>query len=270
MKTATPNVLKILMLTAILLAAPAGVSAQEAGGGSGDMAQPAEANAPAMTASVTSVDGTAFYRENEQAQWKPAEAGVTLAAGGQIKTGLRGRVEMALGPNADIAVDRLTLMTIGRLEQDGQTIRTLLGVARGKVDFHVKHVGFANDFKIASPTGTMAVKGTDGTFICDELSQLKLNNGNAGFDDHNTGRNYNTIGGQNSGDGGNDSRKPETNNRENTNFDGENTNLGDGNGNGSGGDTPNLDAFDGNNSRRDTMRQFFQDSIEAAPDGGDQ
>jgi len=56
-------------------------------------------------------------------------------------------------------------LTIGRLELDRQTntVRTLIGMEHGKIDFDVRRVGFTNDFRIASPTDVVAVKGTIGT-----------------------------------------------------------------------------------------------------------
>jgi len=73
---------------------------------------------------------------------------------------------MNIGPNAEVSIDRLSAVTLGRLEHDADAnaIRTVLAVTHGKVDFHVKHVGFVNDFRIASPTDVVAVRGTIGTF----------------------------------------------------------------------------------------------------------
>lgn len=139
-----------------------------------DTPAPVEAEAaaapevPALQTVVRAVSGKAMYRADENSEWQPLAVGQSLPVGTEIRTGVRGSVALSVGPNADVVVQRLTQFTLGQLEHDPETnaLRTYLGVKFGKVDFDVKHVGFANDFRIASPTNVAAVKGTAGTFGC--------------------------------------------------------------------------------------------------------
>lgn len=138
----------------------------------GETTQPTPTEAPGqpvvddMTVRVVSTQGRAFYRMAETDEWAPIQTDDVLPVGATIRTGLRGKVALALGPNADFEVKPLTEMTISDLEKDGDTIRTQLVMPRGNFNMDVKHVGFQNDFKIATPTGTMAVKGTGSSGFC--------------------------------------------------------------------------------------------------------
>jgi hypothetical protein len=121
---------------------------------------------PDLTVRAIKVTGTVMIRGGDEQPWRKIENDQTLAVGDEIRTGVRGGLVMEMGPNAIVNVDRLSEVVIGRLEHDRQTntIRTLLGVKHGKVEFDVKRVGFDNDFRIASPSDVIAVRGTRGTF----------------------------------------------------------------------------------------------------------
>jgi len=156
-----------VLATVALLVSPASWALAQAGPQpAGESPQPAGPNAPALTTTITSVAGTAMSRHGEGRPWQALAVGQQLPVGAQIRTGVRGAVTMNIGPNAEVSIDRLSEVTLGRLEHDAEAnaIRTVLAVTHGKVDFHVKHVGFVNDFRIASPTDVVAVRGTIGTF----------------------------------------------------------------------------------------------------------
>ncbi len=120
---------------------------------------------PAPVTTVTEVNGSVMTRPTDQDPWARVNPGDRLPTGSMIRTGIRGAVTLEVGPNATVTVQRLTELTVGQLEIDEQTntVRTLIGLDHGKIDFDVKHVGFENDFRIASPTDVVAVKGTVGT-----------------------------------------------------------------------------------------------------------
>jgi len=194
-----------------------------------------------ITCTVTGVTGNAMYRPNEDEPWQAVEVGQVLPVGSEIRTGLRDSVDLALGLNADVTIERLSRVTVGRLQKEGDSIRTLLGVQNGKVDFHVKKVGFVNDFKIATPTGTMAVEGTEGEVIVDDQTSINgdvNNGGNAiNFGQNNTGNKHYLT--------GNDDFDPDTD----TDGPGpNNTNTDDDNGNGNQNNVPETDSLRGNDS----------------------
>lgn len=127
-----------------------------------------QAAAPPLRIDAVSVEGRAMWRAGDESKWQPISAGDALPVGVQVRTGLRARVRLNVGPNAEVIVEPLTKLTVLRLAFDDQTgaIRTQLAVRFGKLAFDVKHVGFTNDFTIVSPTNVAAVKGTRGTYGC--------------------------------------------------------------------------------------------------------
>ncbi len=134
----------------------------------GQNTQPAAAENPAdraqLTTRVVDFAGSVRVREATDQPWQAVEKGMVLPVGAEVQTGLRGELTLDIGPNARVTVERLSHFYVGRLARDGNVLRTLVAVKHGRIDFKVNRVGFNNDFRIASPTGTMAVKGTGGKF----------------------------------------------------------------------------------------------------------
>jgi hypothetical protein len=119
-----------------------------------------------MAVKVAAVQGNAEVRSAPDAQWMAMKAGDALPLGSQIRTGLRSSVTMNVGPNAEVTVKSLTIMMVSDLvADDANTLRTRLALKYGRLKFDVRHVGFKNDFQVATPTGVMAVKGTGGWVI---------------------------------------------------------------------------------------------------------
>jgi hypothetical protein len=44
--------------------------------------------------------------------------------------------------------------------QDGDVLRTIVTIDRGRADIQVDRVGLMNDFSVLTPSGSLAVKGT--------------------------------------------------------------------------------------------------------------
>ena len=137
---------------------------------------------------------------------------------------------------------------------DGKEGRTdiFTGGVHHQIHFKIDHIGFRNDFKIATPTGTMAVKGTEGDLISDITTDITGNKNNGpdaiNHTDSNGNTNYYTgddsTGNQGGTTTGNSSR------------DSGNSNAGDGNGNGSGENTPDTDSLNGQTANRNSQRQL--------------
>ncbi len=119
-----------------------------------------------MQVKVTAVQGKAEFRATPDKPWQPMKKDQVLALGSQIRTGLRSSITMNVGPNAEVVIKSLTIMMVSDLVADNaDTLRTRLGMKYGRMKFDVRHVGFKNDFQVATPTGVMAVKGTGGWVI---------------------------------------------------------------------------------------------------------
>jgi len=232
-----------------------------------------------IVCTVSGITGSPMYMAGEDQPRQKLEVGQVLPVGTIIMTAVRDSVDLALGPNADVTIGRLSRVTIGRLQQEGDSIRTLLGVERGKVDFHVKRIGFNNDFKVATPTGTMAVRGTVGDVIVDDQTDINGNPDNGGnainFGQNNNGSNNNLTGnqqydGNGGGSGGGsggvtDGYGHDTGSGSNSS---NNSNNGDGNGNDPGDVLPDTDVFNGNDSFQGDQEQFENNVTDGDQTGG--
>lgn len=124
------------------------------------------AAAGGLTAVIMEVRGRglAKWRQGEDGEWKQAEPMDVLGPGVEIRTGLGTEVALRVGKNATVIVQEAARVAIPVIEEDPDenVLRTRFAMARGKVDFKVDKVGATNDFEVATPTSTLAVKGTEG------------------------------------------------------------------------------------------------------------
>ncbi len=117
-----------------------------------------------LKVTVLEVKGNAIFRPTPEAKAQAIKKGIELPVGAEISTSLRASVTLQMGPNATVKVGDLTVITIGRLTKNEDTIRTLIGKKHGKIDFNVaKAEGLKNDFVISVPGAQLAVRGTSGT-----------------------------------------------------------------------------------------------------------
>lgn len=151
----------------------AGQNAQEAPVPAGEMTQPAaddaEPSDPAaamdaedIRCEVVETTGRVEWRPDDQSDWAAVEPGLVLPVGADIRTSIRSEVRLRVGPSVDATVGGVAFATVGELTRENETLRTRLVMERGRVRFDVQRVGFQNDFRIATPSGTMAVRGTEG------------------------------------------------------------------------------------------------------------
>jgi len=135
--------------------------------GKGAKAQPAKKVKPlpkgevkVLKAIVIEVEGTAQGRPKEGAKWKKLAVNDVLAPGALVRTGRKSHVALRVGMNATVLVERQTRVAIPEMVQDGDTLRTRVSMEFGKADVKVDRIGLRNDFGVATPTATLAVRGT--------------------------------------------------------------------------------------------------------------
>ena len=123
------------------------------------------ASAP-LQAKVIDCVGKVKWRTGADIAWKDAkEAAVNdlLSAGAEVRTGLRSRMTLKF-ENATILIDSNSnfAMPTSELvkESDGDVYRTVAQMKSGRADFQVDKVGAKNDFKVVTPSSTLAVRGT--------------------------------------------------------------------------------------------------------------
>lgn len=109
---------------------------------------------------VIGVEGTAQARTKPDAEWKQLAVNDKLAPGAVVRTGRASHVAFRVGPNATMLVEHQTRIAIPEIVQDGDKLRTRVSMAFGKTDIRVDRIGLTNDFEVATPTATLAVRGT--------------------------------------------------------------------------------------------------------------
>jgi len=109
---------------------------------------------------VMKVVGVAQARAGRKAKWKKLKVSDVLKPGVLIRTGRKSMVALRVGPNATLIIDRQTRVAIPQIVQDGDTLKTRVGVEFGRVDVKASRIGLAIDFAVSTPTSTLAVRGT--------------------------------------------------------------------------------------------------------------
>lgn len=114
---------------------------------------PAASEVPAgdpLRAVFIDVAGKVQWRANETSPWQDAKVNDVVAAGVEVRTGLRSHAAMRVGRNATALIDAGTLFQLPTIVQDGDTLRTAAAVKHGRADFKVDKVGLSNDFKVVT------------------------------------------------------------------------------------------------------------------------
>lgn len=157
MKHFLPAVLLAAALSAAL-AAPAALAA--------DAPAKAEKPADSLNAVATEVTGNIKFRPTPEAKWEVLKTDTALPVGSEVLAGPGGRARIQMGPSVFLILKPFSRITIAQLKlekaNNTDTLRATLAKQYGRVEFDVRDAGFKNDFKIASPNGVMAVKGTGG------------------------------------------------------------------------------------------------------------
>ena len=115
-----------------------------------------------IDAQITHVDGRVQVRLNPNAPWQIAQVGMNLDEGSGFRTGLRGRVKFVIQPGQEVTLDRLTRVTIAQAKRNRGKSKTEMVMPYGRTRFVVEKAGgVEHDTKIATPSTTLAVRGTD-------------------------------------------------------------------------------------------------------------
>ena len=150
-------------------------SAQDPAAKPGDAASAADAPAAEpLRAVFIDVSGKVQWRANENAPWQEANVNDVVGAGVEVRTGLRSHAALRVGRNATALLDAGTLFQLPTIAQDGETLRTSAAVKHGRADFKVDKVGLSNDFKVVTPSTTLAVRGTEFAVASGALKQVEV------------------------------------------------------------------------------------------------
>jgi len=120
----------------------------------------AEADAP-LGARVQAVVGTVEARPAKGEAWRPVEVGSILLSGADLRTGFRARCVLDMTDSL-VQIDPLSVVRIAQLERKGDEVRTRLHLKQGNAQAIVEKGRIESDFRILTPSATLAVRGTRG------------------------------------------------------------------------------------------------------------
>jgi hypothetical protein len=123
---------------------------------------------------VIGVEGTAEARTKPAEPWKQLKLNDKLAPGVVIRTGRASHVALRVGPNATMLIEHQTRIAIPEVVQDGAKLKTRVTMAFGQADVRVDRIGLTNDFEVATPTATLAVRGTVWRVSWDAIAGAKM------------------------------------------------------------------------------------------------
>jgi len=123
---------------------------------------------------VIEVAGTAQARTKPDQPWKQLAINDKFAPGVVVRTGRESHVTLRVGPNATMLIEHQTRIAIPEIVQDGEKLKTRVSMAFGQTDVRVDRVGLTNDFEVATPTATLAVRGTVFRISWDAVSGAKF------------------------------------------------------------------------------------------------
>ena len=113
-----------------------------------------------LQAVIIKVEGVVQWRPSTKGKWQKAKVNDLLAPGAEIRTGRKSSVTLRVGLNATFKVDRQSRVAIPEIVQKGGVLKTRVALRYGRADVKVDRVGLDNDFAVASPSATLAVRGT--------------------------------------------------------------------------------------------------------------
>jgi len=140
-------------------------------------AAPAAAPAPdaqALKALFIEVNGKVQWRSGPDQPWQNAKVDDVVTSGAEVRTGLKSFAALRVGDNATALIDAGTMFQMPSVVKDGDTLRTTVSVKSGRADFKVDKVGLTNDFKVVTPSTTLAVRGTEFAVASGALKNVEV------------------------------------------------------------------------------------------------
>lgn len=137
------------------------VDAHEDAAGETPPAAEPHANGDVLEVTVTGVEGIVQARTGEDQPWRAVEAGMVLPVGAEFRTGPRSAVRFTIPPAQVVTLDRLGTIKVLDAIQTPDRVTTNLGMKYGRTRYNVEAAGLEYETTIATPSATLAVRGTD-------------------------------------------------------------------------------------------------------------
>jgi hypothetical protein len=113
-----------------------------------------------MQISVTGVEGLVQVREASDKPWQKAMVGMTVTEGAEFRTGPRSAVRVLIPPDQTITLDRLGVVKLMQAIQQGNTVKTKVGMPYGRTRYDIEEAGIEHQAQLVTPSSTLAIRGT--------------------------------------------------------------------------------------------------------------
>lgn len=113
-----------------------------------------------LKVTVVEVTGNVQVRSDEGQAWQPAKAGMEVGEGAEFRTGPRSSVRCTIPPDQSFTLDRLGTVKVLQALRNGNKLKTDMVMKYGRTKYSVEAAGLEHEGTIASPSGTLAVRGT--------------------------------------------------------------------------------------------------------------
>lgn len=168
------SVAAMLLLLGIAAAARAQAPASAPAGQAPAAPATAAPGGQSLQALFIEVNGKVQWRAAADQPWQNAKVNDVVTPGGEVRTGLKSFAALRVGDNATALIDAGTMFQMPAVVKDGDTLRTTVSVKSGRADFKVDKVGLTNDFKVVTPSTTLAVRGTEFAVASGALKQVEV------------------------------------------------------------------------------------------------
>jgi hypothetical protein len=166
MKVRRPKALMAWAVVSALASLPSHAALSEAADAPAvAQTQPAAAAATqetpgALKVTVAEVTGNVQVRTGEKAAWQKATVGMVVDEGAEFRTGPRSSVRCTIPPDQSFTLDRLGTVKVLTAVKNGTKLKTEMLMKYGRTKYSVEAAGLEHEGTIASPSGTLAVRGT--------------------------------------------------------------------------------------------------------------
>ncbi len=118
-----------------------------------------------LAVAVKSVSGSAEVREKSDKAWRAVKVKDVYHEGAEIRTGYKGKVELAFEDNSYIVINRVSYFKVDKFRRSGNKVITRNHLAYGKIQAGVEKGPAFSDYKISTSLGTLGVNGTRDIYL---------------------------------------------------------------------------------------------------------
>ncbi len=127
------------------------------------------------TAYIAGITGTAEFRVSEDDEWEAVELDMCLMIGDMLRTKEKSGLALKFGEAVDVKVNESSELTISAIDEDSEEPNQVdleMGELWSELD---KEKEENLEFQVGTPSGVVAVRGTEFNVAVDEEGKSKIN-----------------------------------------------------------------------------------------------